>query len=79
MEFGIWGRILLVICHIASKMEKKELGSNNDDITNLQSFVISNMKNYKIRSLVVTGHNTCKVEPNVYFISACKIMTSLFT
>ena len=39
MEFGIWGHILLLIGHIASKREKTRHGSSNDDVINLKAMI----------------------------------------
>ena len=39
VEFDIWGHILLLIGHIASKREKTSHGSNNDNIINLKAII----------------------------------------
>ena len=39
VEFGIWGHILLLIGHIASKREKTRHGLSNDDVINLKAMI----------------------------------------
>ena len=50
VELGIWGHILLLICHIALKKGKTRHGSSmfTFSYTNLQLLVIISMKEHRV-------------------------------